>query len=94
MGRTKLLLARIGLAMMAMGLVVPSVVWLVSRDFLLSAALALLSQAGAMGLGLAGWQFPSGKVSALASGAFFVLLALFVGVVLFLSESARRGAPL
>jgi len=61
--------------------------------FGINAFAAILLVAG-LCLGIVRWQQPAGKVIAVVAGLLLLLLAAFVVCVLFLTESARRGAPM
>ena len=44
-------------------------------------------------LGVLHWRHPIGKIAAVIDGLLLVALASFVLLVLYLADSAQRGAP-
>ena len=65
-----------------------------AQPFFIIAGLAAVVLVAAVFFGAWRWQQPGGKAIAIAAGFILVLLAVFVLGVLFLADSARKGAPM
>lgn len=86
--------AQSSLVLSFLGLAAMIAFWMFLPEFWLVAGTALLSQGGAVALGIWGWRSKTGKVATVASATLFVLTAVFFSLVLLLALSIQYGAPM